>query len=81
MKEQLAKTGITVIGVVTDVNYIEQIGKHVITLMIAGMDNMLKVTLDKGELPDPKIHAVGNVTEMKITISQWNGNTYYNKVR
>ncbi len=80
MKEQLAATGITVKGVVTDVNYIDQIGKHVITLMVSGMDNMLKVTFDKGELPDPKLHAIGTLAEMKITISHWNNNTYYNKV-
>ncbi len=80
MKEELAKTGIIVKGIVTDVNFIDQIGKHVITLMISGMDNMLKVTFDKGELPDPKLHAIGVLAEMKIHISNWNNNTYYNKV-
>ena len=81
MQEEIAKTGITVRGIVTDVSHIDQISKYVISLMIAGMDQMLKVTLDKGEMPDPKKHALGALVEMNITISQWNNDTYYNKVK
>ena len=78
MKEEIGKTGMVVSGIVTDVSHVEQIGKYVISLMVAGMDQMLKVTLPKGKLPDPKTFEQGALVKMKITVSQWNGNTYFN---
>ena len=80
MKDELKQTGMIVSGVVTDVNYVEQIGKHIITLMVSGMDQMLKVSLPKGTLPDPKKFEIGAVAKMKIVVNFWDGNTYFNEV-
>jgi hypothetical protein len=79
MKEEIKQTGMLVSGVVTDVTYVDQIGKHVISLMISGMDQMLKVTLEKGKLPDPKKFEIGVVAKMKVVVNHWNGNTYFNE--
>lgn len=79
MIKEIHQTGMVVSGIVTDVSHVEQIGKFVISLMIAGMDHMLKVTLPKGKVPDPKKYEQGSLVNMKITVSQWNGNTYFNE--
>lgn len=79
MTGDIKQTGMVVKGIVTDVSYIDQIGKTVISLLVAGMDTMLKVTLPKGKMPDPKVYEPGNLVQMKIIVTQWNGNTYFNE--
>jgi hypothetical protein len=79
-KEEIAKTGILATGIVIDVNHIDQIGKYVITLMISGMDNLLKVAMPKGKMPDVKKYELGKLVSMKIVVNVWKGNSYFNEV-
>lgn len=80
MIDEIGKTGITVSGIVTDVSHVDQIGKYVISLMVSGMDTMLKVSLPKGKMADLKKFELGTLASMKIVVNYWNGNTYFNEI-